>query len=306
MGARIESVATSRSRAGPFGRGALHLSDDAARRCIERSGHHPDDIDLLVNAGLYKDRNMAEPALASIIQEDIGANPGHPPRLDHHGTFSFDVMNGGCGAVSAAHLVDVFVRTGAAHLGLIVAGDADPAPGTSRAFPFPPVGGAILLSHVEADEGFARFAFRTYPEHADLFEVRLCWEPSIRHNVLEVREDPRFALRCVECAAEATTAFLSAVGLRTEDVDLAIASQYPPSFPVDLARGIGLPSDRVPTVRPELASAHTAGPIAALESAIESGRFARARNVLFVTAGAGVTVAIALYRNVRGTAGGPG
>jgi len=305
MGARIESVATSRSHGGPLARGALHLSDVAARKCLDRGGRRASDIDLLVNAGLYKDRNMAEPALASIIQEDIGANPGHPPRIDRHGTFSFDVINGGCGVLSAAHLVDAFVGTGAAHLGLIVAGDADPSPSTSRGFAFPPVGGAILLGNPDPDEGFARFAFRTFPQHADLFEVRLHWEARSRRNVLEVREHADFAKRCVECATEATIGFLGPIGLRIGEIDLVIASQYPPAFSADLARALGISPDRAPEARPELGCAHTAGPIAALESAIVSDRFARARNVLFVTVGAGVTTAIALYRGVPETGGVP-
>jgi 3-oxoacyl-[acyl-carrier-protein] synthase-3 len=296
MGARIESAATSRSRRGPLARGALHLSDAAARECLARAGHPADDIDLLVNAGLYRDKSMAEPALASIIQEDIGANPGHPQRPGRHGTFSFDVLNGGCGAVSAAHLVDAFVGTGTARLGLIVAGDADPAPRRSHGFPFPPVGGALLLAHTDTDEGFVRFGFRTFPQFADLFEVRLHWEPTSRHNILDVREQPGFASRCVECAAAATRAFLAAVGLRADDVELVVTSQYPASFPAALGQALGISSDRVPVAPPQLGSPHTAGPIAALESAIDSGQFARARNVLFVTAGAGITTATALYR----------
>jgi 3-oxoacyl-[acyl-carrier-protein] synthase-3 len=32
-------------------------------------------LDLLVNANVYHDKIMNEPALASLIQEDIGANP---------------------------------------------------------------------------------------------------------------------------------------------------------------------------------------------------------------------------------------
>jgi 3-oxoacyl-[acyl-carrier-protein] synthase-3 len=305
MGARIESVATSRSLLGPLARGALHLSDVAARRCLDRSGHHASDIDLLVNAGLYKDHNMAEPALASIIQEDIGANPGHPPRVDRHGTFSFDVINGGCGVLSAAHLVDSFIGTGVAQLGLIVAGDADPAPSTSRGFPFPPVGGAILLGDPDQEHGFTRFSFRTFPQHADLFEVRLHWEARSRRNLLEVREHADFAKRCVECATEATTAFLGSVGLRLGEIDLVIASEYPPTFSVDLAGSLGLSPGRIPTARPELGRAHTAGPIVALESAILSGQFAQAGNVLFVTVGAGITTAIALYRGAPAAAGGP-
>jgi hypothetical protein len=35
---------------------------------------------MLITAGVYHDEILSEPAFASLIQEDIGANPGHPPR----------------------------------------------------------------------------------------------------------------------------------------------------------------------------------------------------------------------------------
>lgn len=295
MGTRIEAVATSHSRPWPLASGALHLSDVAARTCLERADRRASELDLLVNAGLYKEHNMVEPALASIIQEDIGANPGHPPGHDRHGTFSFDVMNGGCGALSALQLVDAFVGAGTAQLGLIVAADADPSPHTSRGFPFAAVGGAVLLKHVDDGEGFKSFELRTFPEHADLFDVRVEFEPEEKRNVLVVREDPSFALQCFERATEVTNAFLKRAGLRGSDIDLLIASQYPLGFADDLAMAIGVAPELLPRVRPELAPAHTAGPIAALEVAFESGSFAGSRRILFVTAGAGITIGVALY-----------
>lgn len=309
MGTRIESVATRRARWGPMAPGALRLSDLAARACLDRAHRRADELDLLINAGLYKDRNMAEPALASIIQEDIGANPGHQPRLDRHGTFSFDVMNGGCGVLSALQLLDAFVGPGTAQLGMVVAADADPSPRTSRGFHFPPVGGAVLLSHSDRADGFARFEFHTFPQHAVLFESRVGYEPGAPgsvfghrgHSFLEVHEEPGFAERCVERAVDVTGSFLERADLRPADVDLLIASPYPPRFAAELARGAGIGADRLPELSPELASAHTAGPIAALAAAIDSGRFAQAHNVLFVTAGAGITVAVAAYRREPAT-----
>jgi 3-oxoacyl-[acyl-carrier-protein] synthase-3 len=276
----------------------------AARACLDGAHHRAEDLDLLINAGLYKEKNMAEPALASIIQEDIGANPGHPPRHDRHGTFSFDVLNGGCGVLTGLYLIDAFVGQGTAQLGMVVAADADPSPRTSRGFRFPPVGGAVLLGHSANGEGFARFEFHTFPEHAGLFEARVQFEPGTGedrvghrgHSVLDVHEDPTFAARCVERATEVTAAFLERVALRAGDVDLLIASPYPPRFAAELAQAVGVTAERVPELPPELACAHTAGPIAALATAMESGCFARARNVLFVTAGAGITIAVALYR----------
>ena len=305
MGTRIESVVARRARGGPFAPGALRLSDMAARACLDGAHHRAEDLDLLINAGLYKDKNMAEPALASIIQEDIGANPGHPPRHDRHGTFSFDILNGGCGALTGLYLVDAFVGPGAARLGMVVAADADPSPRTSRGFRFPPVGGAVLLGHSGNGEGFTRFEFHTFPEHAGLFEVRVQFEPGTGedrvghrgHSVLEVHEDPTYAARCVERATEVTGAFLERVALRAGDVDLLIASPYPRRFAADLALAIGVAPDRALEPSPELTCAHTAGPIAALATAQDSGRFTSARNVLFVTAGAGITIAVALYRH---------
>lgn len=301
MGTCIEAAATARPRGRVFGRGARGLSDAAANSCLERAHRAPDELDLLINAGLYKDGNMAEPALASIIQDDIGANRGSPPRIGHHGTFSFDVANGGCGVITAAQLADGFVGSGRAHVGLIVAADADPSPRTSKRFPFRPAGGAVLLAHTPRDAGFHHFEIRTFPAQAPLFEIDLRWDPSagLAHrgrNVLEVYEAPGFAESCVEHACEVARGVLAQAALTPGDIDLVIASQYPRHFATQVAGRLGIPVDRIPHVADDLAGAHTAGPIAALEAAIESKRFAHARHTLFVTAGAGITIGAALYR----------
>lgn len=302
MGTRIDAIATASSRRGWFGRGGLPLSDSAARACLSRAGRQADELDILINAGIYKTGNIAEPALASIIQEDIGANPGHPPQLHQHGTFSFDVVDGACGVITAARLIDGLVGPGAARLGMIVAADADPAPRASRSFPFGPAGGAMLLAHDDGDAGFQGFAVKTFPEDAGLFDATIRWVPHAGltrrgRNVLEVREDPAFATRCIEHATEVTAEFLAAAGLTAADVDVLAASQYPRAFARELARRLGIDPAAVPQVADDLARAHSAGPIAALEAATISGRFAHARHTLLVTAGAGITIAVALYRH---------
>lgn len=301
MGTHIEAAATAQPHGHLLGRSALRLSDLAATTCLDRARRRPSELDLLINAGLYKDRNAAEPALASIIQCNIGANRGDPPQMGGHGTFSFDVLNGGCSVITAAQLVDGFVGSGTAKLGLIVAADADPSPRTSRGFPFPPAGGAMLIAHTPGDAGFQCFALHTFPEHAPLFEIELRWNPTAGlarrgANVVEVCEAPGFASCCVERATEVAAALLTGAGLSARDVDLMLASQYPTGFAKQVAHRLGIHLDGVPEVAAGLAAAHTAGPIVALEAAIRSRKFAGARHTLFVTAGAGVTIGAALYR----------
>lgn len=327
MGTTIEAVSTSRPRRRPTGTGAIKLADDAAKACLERAGRAPADIDFLINAGIYRDNNIGEPAVAALIQEDIAANPD-PPLQGGHGTFSFDVGNGACGVLTGMHILDGFLNSGAIELGLVVTADADPTLGShwdfpfglvgsagrvSRShsdFPFDPVGGAVLLSYAEEpDKGFSRFAFSTFPEFMHLLEGKVQWREGVLPravtdrvpgldagtNELRVVEREGYADRCAECAAGSTRQFLAAAGLAPLDIDLLIPSPTPFGFPDSYAHAVGIPDDRVARVDESFGRVHTAGPVAAMEGVMRTGQLAEARNVLFVTVGSGITVGLALY-----------
>jgi len=302
MGTRIEAVAAAHARRGPFPKGALKLADEVARACLVRAHRAAGDIDLLVNAGIYREDNLAEPALAAMIQEDIGANPGHPPRPGAHGTFSFDVANGGCGVLTALDLLDGFVRSGTIRTGLVVASDAGPA--KSESFPFPAVGGALLVRPASDLEGFVDFAFETFAEAGGAFESAITWHEKRRHlplsrpgkNVLAVVQGDGYERRVIGCAEEAARRFLARHELGVGSVDLAICSQSPVGFADGLAARLDLAPGCVARVADEIRGAHTASPIAALDTAIASGQFAAARTILFATVGAGIVVGLALYR----------
>jgi 3-oxoacyl-[acyl-carrier-protein] synthase-3 len=299
----IESVATAASRRRLLSRGALRLADDALAQCLDQAGRKAAELDLLVNAGLYREKNLAEPALAAMIQEDVGANPGHPPREHAHGTFSFDVANGGCGVVTAFELVDGLIGSRTVELGAVVASDSNP--GSVEHFPFPAAGGAVLLRPGESGTGFLAFDSETFPEFSASFESALVWRASHHvlplsaggQNVLEITCRDEYAARAVDCAETVLGRFLDTRRLVPGDVDLLVASTFPRTFAADIARRLGLPAGCVALPDEPFEGAHTAGVIASLEPAFRSGRLSRARHVLFVTVGAGITVATALYRH---------
>ena len=175
MGTIIEATATATAQQRSMAPGALEAVDAAARSCLERADRTAGELDLLINAGVYHDKILSEPAFASLIQEDIGANPRQPPGAGH-GTFSFDVSNGACGLLTGIHLVDGMLASGTAKLGMVVASDMDPEPGVSRGFGFPAVGGAVLLSADASRAGFTAFHFATFPEFAELFQGYVDWQ----------------------------------------------------------------------------------------------------------------------------------
>jgi 3-oxoacyl-[acyl-carrier-protein] synthase III len=327
MGTTIESVSTSRPRLRLGGTGAIKLADDAAQACLRQAGRSASEIDFLINAGVYRDNNIGEPAVASIIQEDIGANPD-PPLRGGHGTFSFDVANGTCGVLTGIHILDGFLNSGAIRLGIVVTSDADPSRGSNwdfpfglvgsagrvsrnhSTFPFGAFGGAVLLSHSDDEsKGFSRFAFATYPEFEHMLEADVRWhEGSIRRavadrvpgvepgrNKLRICEREGYAERCAECAVASSRSFLESLGLAPTDIDLLVPSPTPSGFVDRYAQAMGIPADRVARADESFARVYTAGLMAATEGAVRSGRLGQARNVLFVTVGSGITVGLALY-----------
>jgi 3-oxoacyl-[acyl-carrier-protein] synthase III len=300
MGTIIEASATATAAAHrrTLHPGALELADIAAESCLERAGRSADDLDLLINAGLFHDKIISEPAFASLIQEDIGANRSRPAGAGH-GTFSFDVYNGGCGLLTGISLVDGMLASGTAEVGMVVASDMDPEPGVSDGFTFPGVGGAILLSTDDSRAGFTAFRFATFPEYAELFHSNVDWQDDPRggtaglgRNVLTVEMAEPYTAQALECAEATVRELADEQALDFGEIDLLVATASVPGFAEALAARLGVPADRVPATVDGLGGAHTAAPALALES----GRLAASGTTLFVSAGAGITVAVALYR----------
>ena len=303
MGTRIEAASTLTSHGMRKPR-ARRLADAAAKACLAHAGRPSGDVDMLINAGIYREDNMGEPALAALIQEDIGANRGQPP-IGGHGTFSFDLMNGTCGVISAIQLQSGFLRSGVIRLGMIVTSDVHPNPRKSVSPTFLPTGGAMLLGWDDSIAGFTDFHTETFPEYGDMLESHYYWKAArgpqgpgraAGHSQLVIDQQPGYLARSVDCAQEATRRFLGRLGMGIDEIDLLVPAPSSPDFLDSVTVRLGVPGDRVAYVPEDLVGAYTAAPIAALEAAFKSGRLGEARNTLMLAAGAGITVALALYR----------
>jgi 3-oxoacyl-[acyl-carrier-protein] synthase III len=300
MGTIIEASATATAAAHhrTLTPGALELADAAARSCLERANRTAAELDLLINAGVFHDKILSEPAFASLIQEDIGANLSRPAGAGH-GTFSFDVYNGACGLLTGIALVDGMLSSGTVELGIVIASDMDPEPGVSDGFSFPGVGGAVLLSADDSRPGFTAFQFATFPEFAELFQSYVDWQEDAGRgvaphgrNILTVEIAESYTIRALECAESTARELAGAQALELGDVDVLVATASVPGFADGLATRLGVSAERVASLPDGLAGAHTAAPAVALESV----GLAPGSTALFVSAGAGITVAVALYR----------
>jgi 3-oxoacyl-[acyl-carrier-protein] synthase-3 len=289
MATIVEAVAVTSGR-WRARRSARRLADEAIRASTARAAIAPGDIDLLLNAGLYRERMLGEPALAALIQADVGANP-EDPHPGGHGTFSFDVANGTCGPLTALHIADGFLRAGTIRRALVVASDAHPGPGWAPRFPFAPCGAAAVCRWDEGRGGLAGFRWETAPEDGELLRSRVGLARG--RNVLRIEQDPAFGERAAAWAGKAAAALMADQGVRPGDIDLVVPAPLAPAFLAALPAHLGVPGERLVTV-PGAERVHTAALLVALAGAQAQGRLGRAGRVLLVSAGAGLVAGAAL------------
>lgn len=268
---------------------ALHLAVAAAKGCLMQGGVAPADLDLLINAGIYRDRNLGEPALAAMIQEDIGAHP-EDPHDDTHGTFSFDIANGACGILTGLQIADGFLRSRTVSRVLVVTSDADPGRGMTERFPFSPVGAALLCRWSDDDTGLGRVHWLSRPDETDSFRATIAFERS-RH-VLRVQQPAAVEIELAAAGAQVARRCLDEAALNPADLDLIVAAPAHQRYRAELAAGLGVGVQRIAVAEDE--RMHTAALVEALQHNVET--VPAGARILLTAATGGTVAGAALYR----------
>jgi 3-oxoacyl-[acyl-carrier-protein] synthase III len=279
--------------------GSIAHAAAAADECLRRAGVHPEQIDLLINTGVYRDENMAEPAMAALVQKRLGMNLDYVTDPAPHPAFSFDLMNGACGVLNAVQVAGAFLAAGETEYALVVSSDAHPSGRIDVAgFPYATLGAAMLLRRtVDDTTGFGRVHTAEVTAGPDGVTgyIDLGGVGADGRERIEVRRDADHTRRLVAlAAAEARrAAAVEGAGLSRT---LFVASQPTPTFAVEVADRLGIPADAVVTVDGAARDPHSSALTLAYHQAVESGQAAQYPQVLFLAAGAGPTAACAFYR----------
>jgi 3-oxoacyl-[acyl-carrier-protein] synthase-3 len=288
MGTTIDHVHVTSGRV-RHRHSALSLADTALQRCLAEADVAHGDVDLLLNAGLYHDRNMGEPAIAALIQDDVGLN-AEDPHTDAHGTFSFDVANGACGPLTSLQIIDRFLQSGTVDRAAVVASDAHPGHRHAPGFPFAAAGAAAVCSWHPGPLGLGHFRWMSTPDDS--------YRAVIRHdghaNRLHIDVEDPFDHAAAAAAAKVVDEVLAEAGLRAADIDVTVAAPGSPVFVEALGAAAGLSPDRVVASAPGM---HTAGLLAAFGGARADGRLSPGSTALLVSAGAGIVAGACLYRS---------
>lgn len=278
---------------------SIEYSAIAGQACIDQSSIDGSEIGVLLNIGIYRDQNIHEPALASLIQGRIGLNSNLRPAQAANwgrGTLSFDVMNGVCGFFNAVQLASSFIETRSTRAVLVVASDVHPSCKVHDDFPFTHLGAAALLTRSEDGSGFHDIVCKTSEDEYVGARSFTDVGASIRARdelTFEVEDD--FADRLGGFALAAAAEYI-----RQHDIDVralkhVVVSTPPCDIRPALTQLLGISSAQLIDTSARFGVPFTSVPIVGYQIAAELG-LEPGDELLFLSAGAGLTFAAGMYR----------
>lgn len=290
----VQRTGIHQRRHAPPGMATSDLAVEAGRRAIEAAGVDPQDIDLVLLGTFTPD--MLLPATASVVQDRLGLRA---PAVD---------LQAACASFMFAMLTGAqYVATGCSRLVLVIGADINSRvvnPTDPRTFPlFGDGAGAVLLGAGSQEQGFLAFAVGSEGSGAELLCRRMGGSRMPFSHAPEsdglhyLSMDGRAVFKwAVGVLRESTTEVLTAAGLQTDDIDLAIFHQANLRIISSAAKELGLEPEKVFNNLDRYGNTSSASIPLALDEACAQERVHRGDKILFSGFGAGLVWGTALVQ----------
>jgi 3-oxoacyl-[acyl-carrier-protein] synthase-3 len=247
-------------------------------------------VGLLIHVGVTRDHHVCEPANAAYIQHRLGIN------IEFQGarTLSFDLANGGCGMLDAAHVICALLQEGGVRSGMVTASEGNVDWRAKGERPCPDSGAAVLLElSPDPGTGFGSFAFLTRSEFADMAVTMVSLAEA--RGRLRTRRDPGVEERWLEMAGPVVDEVLNQDGLSRSQVNRVVATQVSAGFLARLPEEVGVPGDRVADFSGDLPGTLSTSVFLALQRERTLRPPQPGQIILLLAFGSGLTVAAATY-----------
>lgn len=277
---------------------SLALACKAAEACVKNAGLTINDIDMLINIGIYHDDNIMEPAMAPLIQKQLGMNLD-PILMKTGFTFCFDLYNGACGFINALMVADGFLKNGRARKVLIVSGDTHPSKTSHDEFPFKPMGAAVLLHHeANSEKGFSKFYIQTSTNgyKGTIGGAELSNLGKKGRTRIECFREDRFIESLSEFTSTTAADYMKKYDIDVKKIGWLISSQQDRGFAGYMHRAIGMNGvSGYVDVYENFGNVHTSSLPLCYHQINEEGSVKPDDKILFAAVGSGLTAAYAMY-----------
>ncbi|HOW83893.1 MAG TPA: hypothetical protein PK573_15135 [Spirochaetota bacterium] len=272
----------------------------AADECIANAGIDRNDVDLLINVGVFRDKNLTEPAMATMIQQRLCINRLYQ---DETKTFSFDIINGAGGLLNAVQAAGALLANGPVKNILIVSSDTHPSQVAQVDFPYTSAGAAMLLEWSDDPaRGFRSVDFRTLEE--DYIGTRascnIIEQGTNASRTVFVEAEPDYSRRLEAFTIESIKDILEGYK-RDHAVDAAkiklLAAHPWKDFGIRVAGAAGINDYSLGCLYEKYGDLNSSALAVAYHDARQTGKIGDGDHILFVAAQSGLMVGAGLYRN---------
>ena len=287
---RIESIGVSYPRNGLPRSSSLKHATKAGKECFKSSSYLPADVEVMINAGVNRDRHYAEPAFACYIQKKLNINIEFQQRQ----TLSFDLQNGGCGMLSALHVLTTMMQSGAIRVGMAIASETNTDRSPDPSYTINESGAAVLLDIAPmATQGFGSFVFRTFEEFSDLYQSVVSLVQ--KNGKLLVRKKEELEETYLSLVPAVWEELLDRDHISRDEIDFLFPSQISQEFVDRLSKTLDFTDEKIVNVFDRYGDTLTTSPFLALQHIREQGLIEPDQKVAFLTVGSGITVGAAIY-----------
>jgi 3-oxoacyl-[acyl-carrier-protein] synthase III len=276
-------------------RDAISMLTASARSCLADSRYGRDEIDLTINAGVYRNDFLCEPAVAALVAGNLtGDSLGKSSCAQR--MLAFDLTNGSLGTLEACFVVAKMIASGKIRTALVMAAEIEvnQGLGSGQSLGLEETGTALILDGSTDDgPGFGNFYFESFTRHRHSFVSHSAVTDG--KTALSFKRNDLFEDSCLECIVLSVERLLQQEGLDRRELSVVL-----PPFPSDafvsrLADVLGLPHDRM--VRPPTGAKdlYTSSLAVALHAVRQHRRARRGDIGLIIGIGSGIQVGCATY-----------
>ncbi|GAB5522535.1 MAG: hypothetical protein Roseis2KO_04070 [Roseivirga sp.] len=275
-------------------KGTMELAKQAAGNCLKSSKYQPNDIDLLIYSGVYRENYLMEPAYAALLAGELSINATASKPEDKK-TLAFDIFNGSIGFLNACHTAQQMLASGSSTTAMIVAAEHE---NNAENFVRELTGIAetasalILDLHPESDKGFSSFHFRHDETLIDQYTSD-CDTTAVARLV--VAKADNLESQYIQSILPTVQEFLDQEGISLGQVDLILPPQISSGFIKDLSSALGQPVDKfVNALKTDTDLFSSSLPVA-LNHALQTGLAKPGSTALIMAVGSGIQTGCALY-----------
>jgi 3-oxoacyl-[acyl-carrier-protein] synthase III len=280
------------------GERAFDFALEAGRKAIEKAGVNPEDVDLLIYAGVG--RGWVEPATANLFQSELGLSKAT----------CFDVLDACASWIRSLSIAKTFLNQAVYKLIMILNCEfnfreyanfdlttLDDLDNSFSAFTIGEAATATLVTRTELDD--SEFSFRTWGDKHGLCKIALPNADSYSNNGTNGLKPFRFFTAPGELLSFTMRKLVTHVKetrtIASQTYDLVIGHAVSSTATHTVARMLRLDADRVFETHPRFGNTVSASLPLALSVAEQEGRLRRGMRVLLLMGSAGVTTGICSF-----------